>query len=127
MFHILQEQKNLELLPNFAFSVPLAIYLRSTSETTAASGKQDRDTSAHKVGDNKSGDVESANELLLDACLRFPGVVTQLYEKVRPPPRRLCCCCSTVVGLDMDSDWIFSSYCFQPPANPLMSLAPEPN
>ncbi|XP_055354506.1 uncharacterized protein LOC129600128 [Paramacrobiotus metropolitanus] len=67
-FHdTLKEIKNLDLLPNFAFSVPLALYLRSQSAGGIA-------------GENVSEEI--AETMLIDGILRFPGMIPTIFEKM---------------------------------------------
>ncbi|KAK3085888.1 hypothetical protein FSP39_010034 [Pinctada imbricata] len=61
MFEEWEDHRNLSQLPNFAFSVPLAIYLNLLS-------KDDTDFSR-------------ADQMLQDALIMFPGMLTPLLDK----------------------------------------------
>lgn len=73
-----QEGKNLEMLPNFAFSVPLALYLRSIN----IEDDEDKKVESGSGSNVKFYLLELAEKLFLEACLRFPAVVPMLFEKV---------------------------------------------
>ena len=61
---MLQDRKHLDMLPNFAYSMPLALFIRGTA--------------------NSSGeDLQASRHLLSEALMRFPGLFRALMEKVQ--------------------------------------------
>ena len=66
-YDVLKDQKQLEMLPNYAFSVPLSTYLhtlQSSSDVDVPDG------------------LEKASQALKEALLRFPNMLWLLSGKV---------------------------------------------
>lgn len=67
-YEVLKDQKQLEMLPNYAFSVPLSLYLQTIQSSS--------DTEVPE-------ELEKASRGLKEALLRFPNALWLLSEKVK--------------------------------------------
>lgn len=81
----LQAKRNLSQLPNFALSIPLALFNTSSSAESAESHQQSSSVSTVGAGSQLSNDVDAkwqdADARLQDALLMFPNVLIPLMEK----------------------------------------------
>lgn len=76
--------RQLDMLPNFAYSIAMAEFVLSTEPETDISNQSSKARPGQKAAPPKfsvTGTMETSNQLLQQAIIRFPEVVTLLAEK----------------------------------------------